>query len=204
MEKQQANRIVLAGVVEHEPHFSHEFLNEKFYSFDLYIQRLSGNADILPVIVPERSFPGVIHRGDFVEVSGQVRSYNQANDTGTKLLIRTYAFSISSPVGAPEFRNEVSLSATITRQPVYRTTPFGKEIADLLWAVNRAHRKSDYIPSIAWGRCAKLLSDYACGDKLSLEGRLQSREYKKRLSDETVQTRTAYEVSIMQFHKIIH
>ena len=190
------NKVKLSGFVDSEPTFSHELYGEGFYEFLLRVPRLSQQADIIPVTVSERLMNGVDFTiGGKLSVNGQFRSYNKLVDSKSKLMLTVFVRDFfECPEG--ENPNEVELCGYVCKPPVYRTTPFNREICDLLIAVNRAYNKSDYIPCIAWGRNARFVRDIEVGRKLKISGRNQSRQYTKRLSEEVSETRTAYELSI--------
>lgn len=200
------NYLTLVGKVTGEKRFSHEIYGERFYIFDLSIPRLSGNADIIPITVSERLIPNdMLQDGKKILVKGQFRSYNSYENEKNKLILTVFAKDITElPVNEEEneivrkdtITNEVILIGYICKKPIYRQTPFGREIADLLLAVNRAYNKSDYIPSIAWGRNARFCQSLEVGTRVKVVGRVQSRNYEKKLEDGTVETRVAYEVSI--------
>jgi len=189
------NRVYVCGRVVDEPVFSHEVFGEGFYEFHLEIERLSGQTDVLPVTVSERLIGEKLSVGDEVCALGQFRSYNKLEGGRSRLMLTVFLREMlsSHPGKNP---NSVVLSGYICKPPVYRTTPFNREIADLLIAVNRSYNKSDYIPAIAWGRNARFVKGLSVGDKVALSGRIQSREYQKRQSDESLVTMTAYEVSV--------
>ncbi len=200
------NYLTLVGKVTGEKRFSHEIYGERFYIFDLSIPRLSGNADIIPITVSERLIPNeMLQDGKKILVKGQFRSYNSYENEKNKLILTVFAKDIAElPINEDEnemtkkdtITNEVVLIGYICKKPIYRQTPFGREIADLLLAVNRAYNKSDYIPSIAWGRNARFCQNLEVGTRVKIVGRVQSRNYEKKLEDGTVETRVAYEVSI--------
>ena len=190
----ERNGIVLQGTVAEAPAFSHRVYGEGFYEFKLEVPRLSGQADLLPLTVSERMLEGVnLSFGTELGVSGQVRSYNKILQGVSRLIITVFVRDFLEPGGAAV--NQVELTGTLCKHPVYRMTPLNREISDLLLAVNRLGNKSDYIPSIAWGRNARFAGSLAVGEHIHLEGRLQSRVYQKVLEDRVVE-RTAYEVSI--------
>lgn len=190
-----ANQIVLRGTLAELPQVSHENHNRIFYRFPLEVERLSGVTDILPILVPEDVLNAMdISGGSMLEVSGQIRSFNSRNTDGRKLVISVYADKMDSCEGSPE--NHVELNGVICKEPVYRRTPLGREICDIMLAVNRPYRRADYIPCIFWGRTAQNISICEVGDTVQLIGRLQSRSYVKVLEENT-ETRTAYEVSAM-------
>ena len=194
------NHAELTGVILSEPEFSHEVSGEKFLKTKIRSERLSESADELPVILPEKLFEEErFGKGDRVKIKGQFRSYNRHEEKRNKLILSVYAqemegISPETSEVAPE--NNVELDGFICKKPVYRTTPLGREITDVLLAVNRSHGKSDYIPCICWGSNARAVKDLTVGDKLRLSGRIQSRVYQKKESDGSVDNRVAYEVSV--------
>ena len=184
------------GEIVSEATFSHEVYGEGFYEFYVKVMRLSGQADILPVTVSERLIEGNhLHVGATLCALGQFRSYNKLEGGRSRLMLTVFVREILSAAPASN-PNSIVLSGYICKPPVYRTTPFNREIADLLVAVNRAYNKSDYIPCIAWGRNARFVQNLKVGDRIALSGRIQSREYIKRLSETQSVTMTAYEVSV--------
>lgn len=195
MMETENNLLRLCGVIENTPVVDHEVFGEQFYRMDLKVPRLSGAADILPVTVSERLMNGEVAPGIRISVSGQLRSYNKVIGGSGRLLLTAFAQQLETP-DDNENPNIVQLTGAICKPPSFRTTPFGREIADLMLAVNRSFGKSDYIPCIAWGRTARYASSLQVGDKLKIQGRFQSREYQKQLPDGTVMNRIAYEVSI--------
>ena len=196
------NEVQLTGWVDSELNFSHEIYSESFFSFVLKVSRLSDICDYINITVSERLIQNMeIHKGAFITVSGQFRSYNNYSDTGNRLILTVFARDISNTDETAvsddtQNPNYIYLNEFLCKKPVYRTTPFGREITDILIAVNRAYNKSDYIPCIAWGRNARYCSSLEVGDNIRIWGRIQSREYQKKLSDEQVITKTAYEISI--------
>ena len=193
------NKVILTGRIEEDPVFSHDFYGENFYTFKLITDRLSEASDKIPVILSEKFlYTNDLSAGNTIEVTGQFRSYNNYTDIGNRLILSVFARNITpiASIDEAENPNFIQLTGYICKAPVYRTTPFGREITDLLLAVNRAYNKSDYIPCIAWGLNAKYASVLSIGEKIHLTGRIQSREYKKKYDDETIETKTAYEVSI--------
>ncbi len=199
------NHIILVGKVTSEKRFSHEIYGEKFYIFDLSVPRLSGNADIIPITISER----LMVNGDLpintkITVEGQFRSYNSYGEGRNKLVLTVFAKNVTlledqeSEVEARKdfISNEVTLIGYICKKPVYRQTPFGREIADILLAVNRAYSKSDYIPCIAWGRTARFCENMEVGTEVKIVGRVQSRQYEKKHEDGTIENKVAYEVSV--------
>jgi len=197
------NIINLEGVVSSGLEFSHNLLGEVFYTFNLEVGRLSAIKDILPVTVSERLLIDIdINVGTQLAVSGQLRSYNKFLEVSNKLILTVFARDISYCDRNDSLINEVELHGFVCKQPIYRTTPFGREIADVLIAVNRSYNKSDYIPLVAWGKNARYAQLVEVGDEIKITGRLQSREYSKKLSDSESVTRIAYEVSVSRFEKI--
>ena len=190
-----ANRIELRGVLAELPQFSHENHGKRFYRFLLEVERLSGAVDVLPVIVPEPVLGAMdVSGGSMLEVTGQIRSFNSRSETGRRLVISVYAETLETCEGEPQ--NDAELTGVICKEPVYRRTPLGREICDIMLAVNRPYHRADYIPCIFWGRTASMAASCEVGDTLHLNGRLQSRNYIKMLEDGS-ENRTAYEVSVM-------
>ncbi len=189
------NRVYVYGEIISDAVFSHEVFGEGFYEFSLKVVRLSGQADILPVTISERIMADKIKVGEFLCALGQFRSYNKIEGGRSRLMLTVFVRELldAQPCKNP---NSIVLSGYICKPPVYRTTPFNREIADLLIAVNRSYNKSDYIPAIAWGRNARFVKSLAVGDKVALSGRIQSREYQKKQEDDSVVIMTAYEVSV--------
>ena len=189
------NRIVAVGRLEGELELSHEVMNEPFYTGTLLVKRLSGTVDRLPVTIPGKLMALLPQEmGAQLLMTGQVRSYNKVIDGAGRLMVTLFAQSIAlSPDN--DTLNKVSLTGALCKPPIYRSTPFGREICDMMLAVNRAFGKSDYIPCIAWGRNAQYASRFAVGDSVRLTGRLQSREYQKLLESGEYLARNAYEVS---------
>lgn len=201
------NHLVLMGKVTSEKRFSHEIYGESFYIFDMEVPRLSDAQDIIPVTISERLIPeGTLEIGKKVLIKGQFRSYNSFENEKNKLILTVFAKDIffedeienelNNEENKEVVSNEVILTGYICKKPIYRQTPFGREIADLLLAVNRAYNKSDYIPAIAWGRTARFCQNLEVGTEVRVTGRVQSRTYEKKFEDGTSQTRVAYEVSI--------
>ncbi len=190
----KSNVLEISGCLKSTPTEGHCVYEEEFYNFFLESKRLSGAADVLSVTVPKKILvPLAI--GDEVVIRGQLRSYNKIIEGNSRLDLQIFAREIEVVPGALNLNiNNVSLCAHVCKQPTYRLTPFGREIADMLLAVNRAHGKSDYIPAIAWGKNARFASALCVGQRVKLQGRLQSREYEKQLEDKTIK-RVAYEVS---------
>ncbi len=190
------NRVFIKGEIVTEAEFSHEVYGEGFYEMNVLVKRLSGQGDVLPVTISERLIADKdLKVGVTINAYGQFRSYNKLVDGKSKLMLTVFVRELLDdvPVKNP---NNIVLSGYICKLPVYRTTPFNREIADLLVAVNRSYNKSDYIPCIAWGRNARFAKNLAVGEKIAIAGRIQSREYQKRISDDEIKILTAYEVSI--------
>lgn len=185
------NKIILAGLVTEEPIFSHEIYGEKFYRFSISSSRQSGTQDVLPCIASE-ILKKDIEAGTEVKVCGNIRTRNVHENDKSHLEIVVF---VKEVLPYEEDENNVELDGFICKPPIYRTTPFGRQIADLLVASNRSYGKSDYIPTIAWGRMAIKSSEFEVATKVKVFGRLQSREYVKRLEDGTEETRVAYELS---------
>ncbi len=191
------NMITLCGTVCREPEFSHEVFGEKFYTLMLSVKRLSGQTDELPVVISERiTDASELVQGKRVLAEGQLRSYNIMTDGAkNRLQLQMFVREISE-TDSDEDINEIELDGFICKEPVYRVTPFSREISDILLAVNRSYGKSDYIPIICWGRNARYTQQLSVGDNIVVNGRLQSREYQKKIDDDNVITKIAYEVSV--------
>jgi len=198
------NKVVLLGRVVEEPKLSHEVYGEKFYQFVLEVKRLSGSLDLIPVIFSERLLVlESLKVGTIVKLNGQFRSYNNPEAGKSKLVLMVFAREvILTEASEEENQNEIYLEGFVCKKPNYRQTPFGREISDLLVAVNRAYNKSDYIPCIAWGRNAKYCESFEVGDKIKVYGRVQSREYEKKNEDGSVNKRVAYEISVSKLEKV--
>ncbi len=193
------NEVVLTGTVETDLKFNHEVYGEGFYSFVIRVMRLSDISDLINVTISERLLQDIsISRGDTVCVTGQFRSYNNYTENGNRLMLTVFARDINMTPEEVNFKNpnSIYLNGFLCKKPVYRTTPFGREITDLLVAVNRAYNKSDYIPCIAWGRNARFAGNLEVGENIKIYGRIQSRDYQKRISETETVTKTAYEISI--------
>ena len=202
------NYLTLVGKVTGEKKFSHEIYGERFYIFNLEIPRLSGNEDIIPITVSERLIKeDTLQEGNKLLIKGQFRSYNSYENEKNRLILTVFAKDIveveenneeeeNEMVRKDTITNEVVLVGYICKKPIYRQTPFGREISDLLLAVNRAYNKSDYIPCIAWGRNARFCQNLEVGTEVKVVGRVQSRAYEKKHEDGTIENRVAYEVSV--------
>ena len=190
------NKVYVMGEIVSDATFSHEVYGEGFYEFFVQINRLSGQADILPVTLSERLIQGgMLGKGKQICALGQFRSYNKLENGKSRLMLTVFVRELLTDI-PDKNPNNILLSGYICKPPVYRTTPFNREIADVLVAVNRAYNKSDYIPCIAWGRNARFVRSLSVGDRVAISGRIQSREYQKRYSETDVKTMTAYEVSV--------
>ncbi len=190
------NKVFISGEITTRAEFSHEVYGEGFYEMNVLVKRLSGQGDLLPVTISERLIADRdLKIGSVINAMGQFRSYNKLVDGKSKLMLTVFVRELldDSPLKNP---NNIVLTGYICKPPIYRTTPFNREIADVLIAVNRSYNKSDYIPCIAWGRNARFAKNLAVGEKIAVSGRIQSREYQKRFTDDDVRTLTAYEVSI--------
>jgi len=195
------NKVLLMGKVSSEPVFSHEVFGECFYEMNLSAPRLSNMMDVIPITISERLLTD--HKvvvGMNLTVRGQFRSYNKIVGDRSKLMLSVFVRAIVDENeiadGTVENPNIIELTGYICKPPIYRTTPFNREICDVLIAVNRAYNKSDYVPAIAWGRNARFAKNMLVGEKVHISGRIQSREYQKRLNDGEIETRIAFEVSI--------
>lgn len=198
------NTATVSGLIWSEPVFSHHVLDEDFYTFFIYTERLSENADRIPVTVSSRLMIGrPLIPGEQICVRGQFRSYNAITENGSSHLVLTlFAKELLLDPPASENPNYIYLNGFICRPPVFRRTPFGREITDILLAVNRAFNKSDYIPTIIWGKNARATADLPVGTHIALEGRIQSRDYRKKAADGSITTHTAFEVSVGRFEII--
>ena len=198
------NRAEVMGRVLDEPSFSHEIYGEKFYIFTLSVPRLSGISDDVKVMISERLMQEVtIKPGVQVEIDGQFRSYNSYENGDNRLVLTVFAKDVRYWEEQEDKNpNSLYLNGFICKEPVYRTTPFGREITDLLLAVNRSYNKSDYIPVIAWGRNARFCKSINVGDNIKIWGRIQSRIYQKHISEDEVIEKTAYEVSVSRMEVV--
>ena len=191
--KIENNQVTLRGKIAGTFKFGHEFLGEKFYLVNVETLRTSGNADTVPVTVSEKLIDTTKDmNGENICVEGQFRSYNKDG----KLILTVFADEIHLEESLDDDNNSIVLKGYVCKEPIYRETPLGREITDILLAVNRKYGRSDYIPCICWGRNALFTSGIEIGTKLRVEGRIQSRQYTKKLSDGVEEIRTAYEVSI--------
>lgn len=190
------NKVFLLGKIETEPVFSHETFGEAFYEMLMRVPRLSEHNDLIPITVSEKLLlNNKFAVGNEVAIKGQFRSYNKLVDGSSKLVLTVFVREIID-VDESMNPNIIEIVGYVCKPPVYRTTPFKREICDVLVAVNRAYNKSDYLPCIAWGRNAKYIKDVEVGTQISIVGRIQSREYQKKLSEFETITKTAYEISV--------
>lgn len=196
------NKVKLTGMIVSEPEFSHEVYGEQFFNLFLEVKRISGVADIVPLTISERLFNLEDKcAGTSVRVFGQFRSYNEHEGNKNRLVLSVFVREIERVVNDYDEENEIEIDGFVCKNPVYRKTPLGREIADVLIAVNRSYGKSDYIPCICWGRNAVYASGLPVGAHLKLTGRIQSRNYTKRYPDGTEENRTAYEVSVSKIEE---
>ena len=199
----ESNIAELCGAVLSELKFSHKTYGEIFYTFVLGIERRSGYIDEINIMVSERLiFDNPPRINDFVEIKGQVRTYNELLEGRNKLNVVVFAKEIYLSENFGYNENYVYLEGFLCKEPLKRTSPLGRDICDLMMAVNRMYNKSDYIPCIAWGRNAGYAESLGVGTKLAVEGRIQSREYRKKLEDGSSETRKAFEVSIVKIEEI--
>ena len=193
MEQITVNHITLTGALASAPEYSHSNHGRRFYSFYLEVSRLSGAIDRLQILASEELLASTcVTEGEALTVEGQIRSFNNRAPHGRKLIISVLAETIAVTDGP--HANQVILQGVICKEPVFRRTPLGREICDVMLAVNRPYHRADYLPCILWGRCAQEVSVYPVGTVLSITGRLQSREYLKVI-DGAAEQRTAYEIS---------
>lgn len=196
------NRVCIIGEIVSEFTFSHEVFGEGFYIANVSVNRLSDMVDVIPLMISERLIDVTKdYRGMKIEVAGQFRSYNRHEGTKNKLVlsifVRELRFLEDDEMPEEQSKsNQIFLDGYVCKPPIYRKTPLGREIADILVAVNRPYGKSDYIPCIAWGRNARFAGGLEVGEHIQIQGRFQSREYAKKISDNEIETRVAYEVSV--------
>lgn len=193
------NQVTVMGEIVSDFSFSHEIFGEGFYMVDVKVQRLSESYDIIPVMMSERLIDvNADYKGMLICVNGQFRSYNRHEERRNKLVLSVFAREIEfvEEVGESAKSNQIFLDGYICKPPIYRKTPLGREIADILLAVNRPYGKSDYIPCICWGRNARYAGGFQVGDQCLIWGRIQSREYMKKLDEEHAEKRVAFEVSV--------
>ena len=200
------NQVTIMGKVVTEFSFSHEVFGEGFYMVEVEVKRLSNSEDRIPLMISERLIDVTQdYTGEYIMVHGQFRSYNRHEEQKNRLVLSVFVREISFMEEEPDGTktNSIWLDGYICKEPIYRKTPLGREIADLLLAVNRPYGKSDYIPCICWGRNARYASSFEVGEHVQLLGRIQSREYVKRISDTETEKRVAYEVSVSKLEKTL-
>ena len=193
------NQVVIMGEIAGDFQFSHEIFGEGFYMVDVKVPRLSESSDIIPLMVSERLIDvEADFKGQSIMVQGQFRSYNRHEERKNRLVLSVFAREIEFVEETPESSktNQIYLDGYICKEPIYRKTPLGREIADLLLAVNRPYGKSDYIPCICWGRNARFANNFTVGTSCEVWGRIQSREYIKKITEDDAEKRVAYEVSV--------
>ena len=199
------NQVSIMGKIISGFTFSHEVFGEGFYMMDVSVQRLSDSSDVVPVMVSERLIDVTQdYDGEYIQIYGQFRSYNRHEEKKNRLVLSVFAREVEFLDEEVENAktNQIFLDGYICKVPVYRKTPLGREIADVLLAVNRPYGKSDYIPCICWGRNARFADGFQVGDHIQLWGRIQSREYQKRIGDEEFETRIAYEISVSKLERM--
>ena len=199
------NQVVVIGEIVGDFVYSHEIFGEGFYMVDLLVPRLSDSSDLIPLMVSERLLDvEKDYRGQAIMVSGQFRSYNRHEEHKNRLILSVFVREVEflDQMDDSEKTNYIFLDGYICKEPIYRKTPLGREIADILLAVNRPYGKSDYIPCISWGRNARYSSSFRIGERCRIWGRIQSREYMKKLSEDEVEKRVAYEVSVSKLELV--
>ena len=193
------NQVSIVGEIVSDFEYSHEVYGEGFYMVEVSVSRLSNFVDYIPVMVSERL---IDVRGDYmgkyVYISGQFRSFNRHEEKKNRLVLSVFAreLEVLPDAGEENASNQIFLDGYICKESIYRKTPLGREIADLLVAVNRSYGKSDYIPCICWGRNARFAAGFEVGTHVQIWGRIQSRDYVKKINETDVEQRTAYEVSV--------
>lgn len=198
------NKVTVIGEVISGFTFSHEVFGEGFYMTELLVNRLSNQADVIPLMISERLMDiSEDYIGTVLEASGQFRSYNRHEGSRNKLVLSVFVREVSFLESFDDYTktNQIYLDGYVCKEPIYRKTPLGREIADLLVAVNRPYGKSDYIPCIAWGRNARYASGFEVGSRIRIWGRVQSREYTKKLNENECEKRVAYEVSVSKLEE---
>lgn len=193
------NQVTMIGEIVSEFEFSHEVYGEGFYLVDISVSRLSDSVDYIPLMVSERLVDVTqSYIGESISVSGQFRSYNRHEEKKNRLILSVFVRELEfvDEIEDDIKSNQIYLDGYICKEPIYRKTPLGREIADLLVAVNRSYGKSDYIPCICWGRNARYASSFEVGSHVEVYGRIQSREYIKKIGEEQTEKRVAYEVSV--------
>ena len=199
------NQVTIMGEIVSGFSFSHEIFGEGFYMMDVRCKRLSESYDIIPIMVSERLMDvGTDYTGELICVNGQFRSYNRHEERKNRLVLSVFAREVNFACELEESSktNQIFLDGYICKEPIYRKTPLVREIADLLLAVNRPYGKSDYIPCICWGRNARYANNFKVGERCAIWGRIQSREYMKKLDEENVEKRVAFEVSVSKLELV--
>lgn len=199
------NQVSIIGEIVSGFQYSHEVYGEGFYMVEVSVSRLSDFVDYIPVMVSERLIDvKADYTGQYIYVNGQFRSFNRHEEHKNRLVLSVFARELDFLEEATEENasNQIFLDGYVCKETVYRKTPLGREIADLLVAVNRSYGKSDYIPCICWGRNARFASGFEVGSHVQIWGRIQSREYVKKISETEVEKRTAYEVSVSKIEFI--
>lgn len=199
------NQVSIVGEVVSEFSFSHEVFGEGFYMLNVSVKRLSDSCDVIPLMISERLIDvNESYQGEYIRATGQFRSYNRHEEKKNRLVLSVFVRELEFIDEEVENAktNQIFLDGFICKMPVYRKTPLGREIADLLLAVNRPYGKSDYIPCICWGRNARFASSFEVGSRCAIWGRIQSREYMKKLSEEQLERRIAYEVSVSKLELV--
>lgn len=200
-EQMNNNKVYIAGIVASKPQFSYEVFGEGFYEFNLEVKRLSDASDLIPITISERLLKEQqIEIGSKLAGSGQFRSYNKLEGEKSKLMLTVFIRELL-PFDETLNPNQIELTGFVCKEPIYRTTPFKREITDVLIAVNRSYNKSDYLPCIAWGRNAKFVKNLSVGDKLNMVGRIQSRVYQKKIGDQVLE-KVAFEISLSKITKV--
>lgn len=195
-EQMNNNKLQLIGTLVKEPIYTHEVFGEGFYETVIAVPRLSEQKDYVPITISDRLLARhEVKVGDKINLVGQFRSYNKIEGERSKLLLTAFVRDLL-PIDEAACPNSIEITGYICKTPIYRTTPFKREICDVLIAVNRAYNKSDYIPCIMWGRNARFVQNMQVGEKLTVTGRIQSRVYVKNLGDDKIEERVAYEVSV--------
>ncbi|MBC5714107.1 single-stranded DNA-binding protein [Roseburia sp. BX1005] len=199
------NQVSIVGTIISDFRYSHEVYGEGFYMVDVSVNRLSDFADIIPIMISERLADTTQnYEGQMIHVTGQFRSYNRHEEKKNRLMLSVFAREIEFVEEEKEEykSNQIYLDGYVCKEPIYRKTPLGREIADLLIAVNRSYGKSDYIPCICWGRNARFASGFEVGSHVEIWGRIQSREYVKKIAETVTEKRVAYEVSVSKVERL--
>lgn len=198
------NQVSIVGRIVSDFQYSHEVYGEGFYIVDVSVNRLSNFVDIIPIMISERIVDVTQnYEGHLIYVTGQFRSYNRHEEKKNRLVLSVFARELEFLEEETEDlkSNQIYLDGYVCKEPIYRKTPLGREIADLLIAVNRSYGKSDYIPCICWGRNARFASGFEVGSHVEIWGRIQSREYVKKVGEDETEKRVAYEVSVSKVER---